>query len=422
MAAVGILVAALVFILGLFPRLNSADDLLNDLEPAFQEERVEGARAGVTMVSNITDLAEPITTESGTAPAEVQGLVAFVSEQSGLPPAAVLDALQTNFPHTTDLLLALPLSEVTAELPKLVAFLSETLKLPPEEVTAAIAQNFPGLAQVITNLPKVTDGFDQVPGTENLTRFDGSQVSSVPDVRDYFAEDVIPILETQQDNFDSLNGLPGGPALIPPLLLLLGIVVAIFGFVMSRASAETRGAPAPWAVVTVVGIVVCVLVVGLLQLFSRLDDGQEVLDNAEPAFVPERVEGARAGINMVSVITDTFDPITTDSGTAAAEVPELVAFVSETSGLPPDAVLAALETNFPHTTDLLQALPLSEVVAELPQLVAFLADTLKISEAEVVAAVEENFPGLAQVIGAAPKVTGGWDQVPGTEGMTRFDG
>jgi len=39
----------------------------------------------------------------------------------------VLAALQKNFPQTTALLQAIPLS---AELPKLIAFLSTTLKLP----------------------------------------------------------------------------------------------------------------------------------------------------------------------------------------------------------------------------------------------------------------------------------------------------
>ncbi len=421
--AVGLFVAALVFILALFPRLNSADDLLSDLHPAFTEQRVEGARAGVTIVSQITDLADPIATDSGTAAAEVPMLVDYVSQQSGLPPAAVLSALQTNFPQTTNLLLSLPLSDVTAELPKLIAFLSTTLKLPPDQVTAAIQQNFPGIAQVITALPMVTDGWDKVPGTEKLTSFDGAKVTDVPSVRDYFANDVVGgVLEGEQVKFQSIDGLPGGPKFIPPLLILLGIVVAIFGFVMSRRDPETRGAPGPWAVVTTVGIVVMVLVVGVLQLFSRLDNGQKVLDASAPAFTKDRVEGSRAGINMVSSIVDLGDPIATEKGTAAKEVPELVAFVSEKSGLPPAAVLSALSTNFPKTTHLLQSLPLSSVNTELPKLVEFLATTLKITPQETVVRVVNNFPGLAQVIVSLPPVVTGWDKVPGTENFTRFDG
>ncbi len=98
-AAIGIVVAALVFILGLFPRLNSAEDLLNGLRPAFTPDRVAGARAGIAIVSDITDLADPIATDSGTAAPEVPKLIAFVSEKSGLPQPAVLAALAANFPH-----------------------------------------------------------------------------------------------------------------------------------------------------------------------------------------------------------------------------------------------------------------------------------------------------------------------------------
>ncbi len=421
-AAVGIVVAALVFILGLFPRLNSAEELLNGLQPAFTPDRVAGDRAGIAIVSDITDLADPIATDSGTAAPEVPKLIAFVSEKSGLPQPAVQAALAQNFPRLNNLLASLPLSAVSAELPGFITFLSDTLKMPPDQVNAAIKQNFPGLAQVITALPKVTNGWDNVPGTENLTRFDGGRVSTVPEVRDYFAEDVIPVLETQQQNFENLDGLPGGPKFIPPLLLVLGIIVAIFGLVMVLVSEQTRGALGGWVIVMAVGIAVCVLVAGILGLFSRLDAGQKVLNAAAPAFTQDRVQGDLAGIAIVSDITDLADPIATDSGTAAPEVPKLIAFVSEKSGLPQPAVQAALAQNFPHLNNLLASLPLSAVSAELPGFITFLSDTLKMPPDQVNAAIKQNFPGLAQVITALPKVTDGWDNVPGTENLTRFDG
>ncbi len=314
------------------------------------------------------------------------------------------------------------MSAVSAELPGFITFLSDTLKMPPDQVKAAINQNFPGLAQVITALPKVTNGWDNVPGTQGLTQFDGSKVSTVPEVRDYFANDVIPVLETQQQNFQSLDGLPGGPKFIPPLLLVLGIIVALFGLMMAFLSEKARGALAGWLIVTVLGITVCVLVAGILGLFSRLDAGQKVLNAAAPAFTQDRVQGDLAGIGIVSDITDLADPIATDSGTAAPEVPKLVAFVSEKSGLSQPAVLAALAANFPHLNNLLASLPLSAVSAELPGFITFLSDTLKMPPDQVQAAIKQNFPGLAQVITALPKVTNGWDNVPGTQGLTRFDG
>lgn len=421
-AVVGLVVAALPLLLSLFPRLNSAGNLVSGLEPAFTQERVEGARAGVTIVSQITDLATPIATDSGSAAAEVPQLVTFVSQRSGLPEPEVLAALEQNVPHTTDLLLSLPLSSVTAELPGLVTFLSQTLRLSEEETLAALQENFPGIYQVIDSLPKVTDGWDQVPGVESLTRFNGDQVTNVPDVRDYFADDVVPVLETQQENFESLSGLPGGPKLIPPLLLVLGLAVFVFAIVMSLRSPEGRASRVAWGLVTAVGVVIIVLVVGILGLFNRLGAGQKVLDAAAPAFTEERVAGHVPAITIVSQITDLGDPIMTESGTAAPEVPELVAFVSQRSGLPEPAVLAALTQNAPHTMDLLLSLPLSAVSAELPTLVPFLSQTMRLPDDQTQAAIQENFPGIAQVIEYLPQVTSGWDKVPGTEDLTRFNG
>ncbi len=421
-AAVGVIVAAVVFILGLMPRLSAADKLLNGLEPVFTADRVAGAQAGVAIVSDITDLGDPIMTNSGTAAAEVPKLIAFVSQKSGLPPDAVNAALAKNVPHLNDLLLSLPFSDVTAELPQFISFLSGTLKMPPDAVHAAINQNFPGLAQVIASLPKVTTGWDKVPGTEKLTRFNGTPVTDVPSVRDYFAQDVVPVLQTQRQNFGNLNALPGGPNFIPPLLLVLGIVVAIFGLVMAFLSPKTRGAPTGWAVVTVVGVVVIVLVTGILGLFSRLGAGQKVLDAAAPAFTQARVQGHIAAIAIVSDITDLADPIATNSGTAASEVPKLIAFVSQGSTLPPDAVKSALMDNVPKLTNLLLSLPLSAVTNELPTFNSFLSATLKMPPDAVNAAINQNFPGLAQVIASLPKVTNGWDKVPGTENLTRLNG
>ncbi len=188
--------------------------------------------AGIGIVSDITDLADPITTDSGTAAPEVPKLIAFVSEKSGLPQPAVQAALAQNFPHLNNLLASLPLSAVSAELPGFITFLSDTLKMPPDQVMAAVKQNFPGLAQVITALPKVTNGWDDVPGTQNLTRFDGSKVSTVPEVRDYFAEDVIPAVEAQQQHFQDVNNPFPKLTVFPPLLPVVGLLVTVYGAVM----------------------------------------------------------------------------------------------------------------------------------------------------------------------------------------------
>ena len=157
---------------------------------------------------------------------------------------------------------------------------------------------------------------------------------------------------------------------------------------------------AAWVVIAVgVAGVVFVLV---LSLVPRVSNGQKLLDALRPVNTAARVQGDRAGVNMVSAIVDTEDPIMTPQGGAAAEVPKLVAFVSQKTGLSQAAVLAALQKNFPHTTALLETIPLSSVTTELPGLLAFLEKTLKINQTQLLGALTTSFPALAQAITNLP--------------------
>lgn len=423
-AAVGVLVVALVLALGLRHRLDAGQQLLDDATPAFTADRAAGARGGINIVSSITDVAQPVATADGSAVAEVPKLIALVSKKTGLSQGQVVGLLGRRYPHTTALLQAVPLSAVTAELPKLVNFLATALKITPAQVQTALAKNFPALNQAIGALPDVTNGFNDVPGTRAFTRFDGQAVRSVPDVRDYFGADLVPVVERQQGNLTDLAG-KGGVGFIPWLLLALGSVVALFGWFMAlRATGRgmTRGqATAGWGVVTTVGAAILVLVLAL-SLVPRLNGADDVLNDARPAFAQQRLTGAVAGINIISRVSDLTEPITTPEGGAAAEVPKLIAFVSDGTGLSQAQVVAALEKSFPHTAALLQALPLSAVTAELPGLQRFLARALELTPAQLGTALPKEFPGLAQVIGALPKVTDGFERVPGTARLTRFDG
>ncbi len=257
----------------------------------------------------------------------------------------------------------------------------------------------------------MTAGWQNIQNINGLTRFDGTPVKSVPQVRSYFSSDLIPVLENQRTNFDSLDGRSAWNW-IAPLLLIVGLVVMLFAGVMivrTRRGVSHKEAVATAIVVPVVGVVVVGLALGL-ALIPRTSNGQKLLDALGPAMTKERVAGDRAGINMVSSIVDTEDPIMTASGGGAAEVPKLLAFVSQKTGLSQAEVLKALQANFPHTAGLLQAIPLSSVTAELPKLAEFLGPAVG------------SVPHLAQTIKAAPAVTSGWDKVPGTQGATRFNG
>jgi hypothetical protein len=421
---VGVLVVTVVLGLNLIPRLNDGQKVLDAARPAFATERLTGARAGIDIISKNADTADPLMTPQGGAAAEVPKLIAFVSQKTGLSQAAVVAALQKNFPHTTALLQTIPLSSVTEELPGLLAFLEKTLKVSQAQLLTAMKANFPGLTQAITNLPPVTDGWDHIQNIDGLTRFDGTPVQSVPELRTYFSADLIPVLEHQQSNFNSLDGT-SSVNWVAPLLLIIGLVVILFAALMIALNLRGRVARGPAmagaSVVLAVGVAVVALVL-VLSLVPRVSNGQKLLDALRPANDAARVHGDRAGITMVSAIVDTEDPLMTSQGAAVAEVPKLIAFVSQKTGLSQAAVVAALQKNFPHTTALLQTIPLSSVTEELPGLLAFLEKTLKVSQAQLLTAMKTSFPALTQAITNLPPVTDGWDQIPGIEGFTRFDG
>jgi hypothetical protein len=247
---VGVLVVTLVLGLGLISRLDDGQKVLNAAAPAFTPARVAGDRAGINIISDDVNMADPIVTPQGGAAAEVPTLVAFVAQKTGLSQAAVLAALQKNFPHITALLETIPLSSVTAELPGLFAFLEKTLKATPTELLAALTTSFPALAQAITNLPAVTGGWNNVPGTAAFTTFNGTPIRTVPEVRTYFSSELIPVLETQRDNYEHLVST-SKIDFIGTLVLIIGIIVIIYGLLMLLLAARlqpTPSAPAARAV------------------------------------------------------------------------------------------------------------------------------------------------------------------------------
>jgi hypothetical protein len=243
---VGVFVVTLVAGLNLIPRLTDGQKVLNAAKPAFASNRLTGTRAGINIISKDVDTADPIMTPQGGAAAEVPKLIAFVSAKTGLSQAQVVAALQKNFPHTTALLQTIPLSSVTSELPGLLVFLEKTLHLSQAQLIAALQQNFPALAQSITNLPTVTSGWDNVQGIGNATRFNGTPIKTVPDVRTYFSSDLIPVLETQRGNYDNLMSI-STINFIGPLVLIVGIIVILYGVLMLVLARRLEPATKPAA-------------------------------------------------------------------------------------------------------------------------------------------------------------------------------
>lgn len=419
-ALVGLVVVVLVFALQLIPRLGAGQDAIDAAKPALTDERVAGDRAGIDFISKYVDLVDPLVTARGGGSREIATLIRIVTKKTRLSAPQVAAALRKEAPHTEALLRALPLSGVAREIPRLTGFLATTLNLSEEELAAVVEQSFPKLAQTLTALLSVASGWNDVPGTEGLTRFDGTTpVRTVPELRDYLREDLVATVERNKDDFQDLAGR-GGVGYIPWLLLVVGVVLLAFGLLQARRATSAPPGRLAWSVVAV-GVVIVGLVV-VLQYFPRLNGADDVIADLQPAFTEQRVLGDRAGIDMIHQTVLFGDPIATARGGGSAEVPMLVAFVSEKTNLSRAKVRAALRRQAPRIAAVLQAIPLSAVRAEIPHLVAFLSRTLKISRDKLIATLRKRTPRLAQSILAVRPVAHGWDEIPGTSKLTRFDG
>jgi hypothetical protein len=162
-----------------------------------------------------------------------------VSQRTSIKRPDVRAALRRRAPHLTALLQAIPLSAVAAEIPHLLTYLGKTLKLRRAKLLATLQQRTPALAQSLLNVRPVAIRWNSIPGTEQLTRLDGATpVRTMPAVDQYFAADVIPVLETQRENFQDLAD-PWPPLKVfAPLLLGIGALVLLYGLLMMRLATK----------------------------------------------------------------------------------------------------------------------------------------------------------------------------------------
>lgn len=421
-AIVGVVTVALVVVLSLIPRMSAGQEFVDAAEPGFTDERVAGTRAGVELVSQYVDFADPLLTARGGAHREVRSLVRLIRRELGISSAQARKILRREAPHAEALMRALPLERVAEEIPILTAYLATTMTVSEDELAATLETSFPRLAQVLTRLPNVTDGWNDVPGIEGLTRLAGDKpVRTVPGLRKYVRDDVVPLVAAERDEFKSLAGT-FGVGYIGYLLVLVGLVLFAYGLAQARRAARTH-APGrlSWSVVVAIGVFLIVLVAGAMY-FPRLDDGQQLVSDLEPVFARDRAEGAAVGLDTLHEAVLLGDPIMNRRGGAWAETPQLYRLVAQRTGRRPGEVRGALIRRAPHTIALLDALPLTRVSRDVPRLLAYLAKALRMKPDRVVALLRRRAPGLTRALLAAPTVTSGWAAVPGTGELTRFDG
>lgn len=227
----GLIVLGIIFGTQVFPRLDGGSHLLRDARPGFSPARVAGDRAGITFDSHVVDMADPIINPQGGAAAEIQTLLTTIATATKSTPTKLMATISGQFPHTAALLEALPLTSVNSELPGVLSLLHIVLRQSPAEVLTTLQTNVPGLAQAIENLPTVVAGWDNNPGGAGLTRFNGAAVTTTPQLRDYFSNDVIAAVEATGPDFRTLDKVPD-LEMFPGILTTLGVLVVVYGIIM----------------------------------------------------------------------------------------------------------------------------------------------------------------------------------------------
>lgn len=417
--AIGVVIVAAVIGLQLVPRLGDGQKLVDAAHPAFTDAGMSGLTGGTSLVSQYVDLVDPLMTRKGDGAREVGTLIAMISAKTGVSAARARAFLRRTAPHTEALLRALPLSGVAQERRKLADYLATTLSITPDDLQTQLAQSFPRLYQTLSELPSVTTGWKDIPGIDGMTRFDGTTaVQSMPELRDDLRDDLVATAAEQKDHFQSVAGW-GGIGYISWLLLIVGAIAIGFGILHARWSANHPSGRIAWGFVAVIGLVVAI--VGGLQ-FVRLTGAQTMVDALHPAFGAQNVAGLRAGADFTQQAVSLGDPIMTQEGGGADEVPQLIDFVAEQTGTSQSVVRSHLQAAAPRTMALLEAIPLSEVADEQANLVAVLSHKLRIPGDRLVHVLRRRTPGLARALFAVGPVTIGWNEIPGTENLTRFDG
>ena len=420
-AVVGLLVVALVFALTLLPRLGAGQRVIDAAEPAFTDARVDGTRAGVATISQYVDVVDPLLTRRGGAAAEVPQFVGYLQRSLGLSADQVRKILRREAPHTEALMRALPLDGVAAEIPRLTAYLATIMGLAEEEVAAILESDFPRISQSLAALSNTADAWYDVPGIDGLTRLrQGKPVRTLPGLRKYLRDDLVPLTVDHRENVQSLAG-SGGVGYIPFMLLAIGAGLLALGFWQARRAAGGLTSMLSWGVVCAAGVLLTLVVVAA-QYFPRLSGAQAIIVAFEPAFSEERVGGLATGAETIRDAVAFGTPIMTPAGGAAAEAPRLYRFVAQRTGRRTDDVRRALRRRAPRTAALLSAIPLTQVGREVPRLLAYLRKPLRMSRAEVIAALRRRTPRLTQALLTTPAVARAWNAIPDTARMTRFDG
>jgi hypothetical protein len=419
-AFAGLVVALAVLALGLISRLGSGQHVVDKAKPAFTDTRATGTRAGVELLSQYVDVLDPLLTKRGGGDRDLATLITLMRRKMGLSGAQVRKILHREAPHTDALMHALPLNGISRELSRLTSYLAITMGMTDEQIGAMLEQSFPRISAALTALSNTSDAWYDVPGIDGLTRVSqGKPVRTVPGLRRYYRDDLVPRIVAHRADVQRLAG-SGGIDYIPYLALLAGLGLLAFGLMRARSSARLVPGKLSWSVVVGVGVLFILLVVAA-QYFPRFSGAQRTVTALEPVVTQTRARGALNGADTLHEAIALGDPLMTRGGGVASEGPHLYRLIAERTGQSSRLVRHEVSRRAPRLTKLLDAAPLSAVAAESEHLRAYLSQALHLPADALSATLRERTPGLAQVLLTLPDVTAGWTSI-GPAGMTLFDG
>jgi hypothetical protein len=419
-AFAGLVVVLAVLALGLISRLGAGQHVIDETSPAFSDTRVAGTRAGVDLVSQYVDVLDPLLTRRGGGSRDVVALIGLMRHRMGLSSAQVHRILRREAPHTEALMRALPLNGISDELSRLTSYLAITMGMTDEQIGATLEESFPHISASLTALSNTADAWYDVPGIDGLTRVSqGKPVRTVPGLRKYYRDDLVPRIVAQRKNVQRLAG-SGGVGYIPYLLLVAGLGLLALGPLKSRRAAKLAPGKLSWGLVVGVGVVL-ILLVAIAQYFPRLAGAQRAVTDLRPVVTQERARGALNGMDTIHEAIAFADPLMTRSGGAASEGPRLYRFIAERTGQSSRLVRREVGRRAPRLTALLDAAPLSAVAAESEHLRGYLSHVLRLPGDKLVDTLDARAPALAPLLLTLPDVATGWNAI-GPAGMTLFDG
>ena len=250
------------------------------------------------------------------------------------------------------------------EVPQLVGGLAQQLHMTPAQVNQFLGTNFPAMAQLLQGLPQIDTNFSALLGVMSKGQ---AVFAQVPAGLAFYK----PLVETMQANVGTYGKVSSLPSfrLFTWFFVIPGVLLVLLAGVALAGARRGKRFTVPALVGTVVVGVGLIAAPFIVQLPSRGDAGQTMMDSFRPIMQADNVRQTADYYNNVFVplgqVAPAINPATIATfqgyadGMKAAEpeVPALIGALAQQLHMTQAQVQQFLATNFPATTQLLLGLP-----------------------------------------------------------------